>query len=296
MEKTFQELYEELQSESGDPGSSRLVQFKKWINQGIGIFQMRLKIKDLEAERISSVVAGQVRYQRPEDALRIKGIRYLDGTRKIPLIEVPDDLKWERMQTNVQSGIPVYWHRVGEDMYELFPIPSGDVASGLYLRCKIRQKPLSAANYTTGTVSVSANGNTITGVGTTFTPAMVGRRFKFADGTGNGIWYRIADYTSATVMTLENYYSDSAVSGGSYTIAEIPELPPTLHQTLFDFAMWRFQLGQENPGLAREYRALWEDAVDSYQPRDDTEEQVYNSQPQVNGIFPNLLQTPRNVS
>jgi len=77
-------------------------------------------------------------------------------------------------------------------------------------------------DYTTGSVAVDSSGN-VTGSGTTFTSAMVGRPFK-ADGHSK--WYRVKSYASATSIVIENdsddttssYDGGAISSGASYTI------------------------------------------------------------------------------
>lgn len=77
-------------------------------------------------------------------------------------------------------------------------------------------------DYTTGTVTIDASGN-VTGAGTTFTSAMVGRGFK-ADG--HTTWYRVKTFTNATTIVIEDdlddvssTYSGGAIdAGSSYTI------------------------------------------------------------------------------
>lgn len=65
---------------------------------------------------------------------------------------------------------------------------------------------------TTGTVTIDASGN-VTGSGTTFTAAMVGRGFK---ATGHTKWYRVKTYTNATTIVIEDDLDDitSAYTGG----------------------------------------------------------------------------------
>lgn len=83
-------------------------------------------------------------------------------------------------------------------------------------------------DYTTGTVTIDSSGN-VTGSGTTFTEAMEGRPFK-ADG--HSTWYRVASYSGATSITIEDdlddvdsTYSGGAISGGStYTIQAATKL------------------------------------------------------------------------
>ena len=78
-------------------------------------------------------------------------------------------------------------------------------------------------DYTTGTVTVDVTTGQVTGSGTTFTSAMVGKGFK-ADG--HTTWYRVKTYNSATDIIIEDdkdditsAYTGGAIAGGStYTI------------------------------------------------------------------------------
>jgi len=73
-------------------------------------------------------------------------------------------------------------------------------------------------DYTTGTVSIDVSGN-VTGSGTTFTSAMVGKGFK---ATGNTKWYRVASYVSATSIVIQLDVNDDTVTtydGGVITSA-----------------------------------------------------------------------------
>lgn len=71
-----------------------------------------------------------------------------------------------------------------------------------------------AAVYETGTVSVDAQGTTVTGVGTTFTETMIGRIMLLSN-----VPYRISAYTSGTVLIIDRPYEDTtALSGANYAI------------------------------------------------------------------------------
>lgn len=70
------------------------------------------------------------------------------------------------------------------------------------------------AVYETGTVSVTAQSTTVTGVGTTFTEEMIGRTIILQN-----IPYRISAFTSTTVITIDRPYEDTtALSGANYAI------------------------------------------------------------------------------
>lgn len=67
--------------------------------------------------------------------------------------------------------------------------------------------------YETGTISVTEGSKTITGSGTTFTSAMVDRKFYCEDAT-----YIISAYVSATEITLSTNYAGDTGSGLTYKI------------------------------------------------------------------------------
>lgn len=69
--------------------------------------------------------------------------------------------------------------------------------------------------YTTGTVAVSNNSTTVTGSGTTWTSAMIGRSIIIS-----GIWFVITNVSSTTSLTIEAPFDSPTVSGVNYVIAE----------------------------------------------------------------------------
>lgn len=71
-----------------------------------------------------------------------------------------------------------------------------------------------AGPYSTGTVSTTAESTTVTGSGTTFTSAMIGRFIRIGSRT---YFHRIIGFTSTTSVTIENGFPDAA-SGETFTI------------------------------------------------------------------------------
>jgi len=86
-------------------------------------------------------------------------------------------------------------------------------------------------DYTTGTVAIDAAGN-VTGTGTTFTAAMVGRGFKAA---GQSVWYRVATFGSATAITIvqdldddTNTYNGGVIgAGATFTVEAVTPIALT---------------------------------------------------------------------
>lgn len=105
-------------------------------------------------------------------------------------------------------------------------------------------------DYTTGTVSVDVSGN-VTGTGTTFTAAMVGKPFK---ATGMSAWVLVSAFSSTTSITVTDDvadpttipYSQAVIAGGAaYTIQAASPVQMT-SSTIFD------QLNQLNVKLTNQ--------------------------------------------
>ena len=75
-------------------------------------------------------------------------------------------------------------------------------------------KIIGSDSYTTGTVAVSENSQTVAGTLTVWTSAMVGRYILLA-----GIWYLISAVASGTSLTIAAPFADDDLTGASYVIA-----------------------------------------------------------------------------
>lgn len=78
---------------------------------------------------------------------------------------------------------------------------------------------LADAYYSTGTITVTGASTALTGSGTTFTNAFVGR-YVYPLGSVKG--YRISAYVSATALTLATAYGGSTLTGVAYEIRPAP--------------------------------------------------------------------------
>ena len=107
-------------------------------------------------------------------------------------------------------------HRlIGGDRVNLSYKEIGNNTDVIWPYLKRTRDLLTAANYTTGTVTITQDSRTIRLSGGTWTDSMVGRYFK-PQGSGN--WYRIIAFVSASELTLEQPIIESSASGQTYTI------------------------------------------------------------------------------
>lgn len=108
---------------------------------------------------------------------------------------------------------------------------------------------------TTGTVTVDVTTGLVTGAGTTFTSAMVGRGFK---ATGHSKWYRVKTFTNTTSIVIEDDKDDatSAYTGGAigagatFTIEAVTAVSLTTTNILQKVALLKQKLDEvESYGL-----------------------------------------------
>jgi hypothetical protein len=215
-----------------------------------------------EKTKTTTTVAAQQGYQMPADFNWLKSIKVTVGSTVYTPGEEESQEQWDYLNSQVRSGnIPeAYFVRprfgFGGTEVQLYPIPSSS-GNTITLIYEAIDKDLSVAKYTTGTVAVTNGSATVTGTGTTFTRAMVGRYFQITDADGDGLWYKVAGFTSATVITLENFYQGTTDSSNIYQIAEAFGLPEDLHMLPIYYAVWHYSLFRRDKTRADEYAGLY---------------------------------------
>lgn len=109
---------------------------------------------------------------------------------------------------------------------------------GLYTKVAAGQR-LGTAVVNVGTVAVSSGG-AVTGSGTSFSAAMVGRGFQAAGQTS---WYKVASVTNSTTMQIYDDLDDSGAnaytggvinSGANYTVEAVTPVQVT-RTTIYDY-------------------------------------------------------------
>lgn len=259
---TFQNIYEEVQEQVGDTSAASLVLIKRAINQGAKKFGAVLSREWRNTEKTFSLVASQQFYQLPEDCIRPKSVTVTIGGIAYPLTEVPDEDTWRSLNTDVNtSAIPDYFYVRGNDEIGIWPTPSASIADAGLVNYERRMRDMSAADYTTGSITVANGSADVTGSGTTFTPQMVGRSLKVTDPNGDGMWYKIASYTSATAITLENFYAGIDGNTLNFIIGELPDVPEEYHENIADWGCYRYYLRRKERSLSKEFGKNFEDAI-----------------------------------
>lgn len=262
--KTFAEIKAETLDQAQDSSAGATTLIGSAINQGIKKFRAKIRRDYFNEEKTFSTVASQQYYQMPEDCIRPDTIIITIGGTKYTLTYVDTKEDWYRLNQSVTtSDIPEnYWVK-GADQFGIYPTPSTSVSNAGLLIYQRRQRDLSVADYITGTVTMTNDSAAVVGSGTTFTALMVGRTLMVEDASGeHRIGYKIAGYTDATHITLEQTYAGPTGSGKSYRIGEVPDIPEEYHESLIDYALFRYYLKRRDRSMVRDMRALFESALE----------------------------------
>lgn len=215
-----------------------------------------------EKTKTTVTVAGQQGYQMPADFSRLKSIKVTVGTTKYTPDEEESQEQWDYLTAQPRSGdIPEFFFvrprfGFGGTEVQLYPTPSTS-SNTITLVYEAIDKDLSVAKYTTGTVALTNGSATVTGSGTTFTRAMVGRYFRNEDADGDGLWYKISAFVSATEITLENFYQGTTDSSNTYQIAEAFGLPEDLHMLPIYYAVWHYSMFRRDKTRTDQYGGLY---------------------------------------
>lgn len=259
----FQQQYEFWQSLAQDQNATNLILGKKSINLGIKKLEVELGMPPQEEERTYLTLTSTNSYPLPERFVRLIELYTTIGTQRYYADAIYNAADWGayQRQTSVSGDqLTKVFVRPGLHTFEIYP-KAATASLVMTMIYESFTKDLTAADYSTGTITTLANGGTsVTASGSTFTPAMVGRWLKTDDGN----WYKISGYTSATVITLQMPYQGTSIAAGTSTfiISEFTRLPEGTHELPVYYALWHYFQGvKRDVNMAAYYKNMWEEGI-----------------------------------
>ena len=260
------------QWQSKDSTSDTLTYLKLGMNLGYKEILAEFRRNQTVSTKTASTVADQRSYMMPPEFLMPKKVRAKVGSTWYPIQIIDSEDEWDDIssqdRTSTRPTAAYFRFRFGTGGTEMLldPIPSG-TSTTLEISYEATDKDLSQAAYTTGSISVTQGDATVTGSGTTFIDAMIGRYLQITDATGDGLWYRIASITSTTVLELENYYAGSTQTGQNFKIAEAFSLPEEMQILPAYYSLWNYWSRRENEKETNKFFQLWQQGWDRAKDR-----------------------------
>lgn len=252
MRLTYTDLLTQFLNNIKYPGSTDTT-IIDYFDRALGAcYQTTLAFLDTyvsQEVKTAETVADQQYYHNPAGISKIESMTVTVGSIAYPLTPIDSQLNWDRINEILisTSAIPQFFFPRRDD-FGIWPIPQD--AYTITLNRLIRDRNLTVADYTTGDVTVTNDSQTVTGNGTAFTSAMVGRWFTV---TTDGYWYRISAVSSGTELTLETSFEGTGASGLDYRIGESPELPEEGHILLVYGTTSEYYAGPRSDIASGEY-------------------------------------------
>lgn len=256
--KSFSEFSTKFGDITGNTTPANLTYGMTLVNDSLRYLTSKFYLNERTYSDVT--VSQQQFYNLPPQVKELINLTVTIGTVKwipkvCPTRDYWDSLNVITFYQDYPSFFFVYNQQVG-----IFPAPASS-GNAIEMHYKVRIKDLSQADYATGTVSITTATNTLTGGLTTFTKNMEDRWIRIAEPTGDGNWYQIKTYNSATSLTLyNNYTGPTVVSGSSYIIGEMPIMPEDYQDLALYRALYIYYNSRvPNPTQAGIYKSLYDE-------------------------------------
>lgn len=260
---TFQQIRDDAAIQTEDSSAEALALFGRAINQGLQKFGAIINREVKVVSGTFSTAPNTTIYHLPVDCIRPKAITITVGNTNYPLRECPTQEDWDNLQRVPDtSDTPEYFYCLGSDQYGIWPTPAS--ANPGVIRYEKRTKRLSALDIVAGTITITNNTVTVTGTGmsTTWVTKVIGRSLILTDsGDQDGVAYKILDRPSTSTLTLAVPFAGTTVISGTYIIGEVPDIPEEFHESLVDYALYRYYKRRRDRGMAADCKAAFDEQI-----------------------------------
>ncbi len=268
--KTFTILRNAVGSLTNNTETASLTLMDQFINDSVRTIcnLQGGKLRFLEATKDMATVANQEGYQIPNGFRKLISILVWSEATTAGIPYTPsmifDPTIWNKIkQAKLGSGTLPYFTYVENTKYYINPIPS-TTGNLITLRGRLEVSDMSIADVTNLTVTSIANGGTALVMSGSMTADMVGRYIQITQTTaangGDGMWYKIGAYTSATAVTLEKPYEGTSISGGTAacTIGQVPVVPAAYQPAIIYRSVALYYQQQKDLVTAKTYWQLYD--------------------------------------
>jgi len=221
--KSFTTLRNQFGTLTNNTSSTNLTLGDQLINDSLRYLTTKYFFNERSQVIPGGTIASTQFYKLPYNIKTLINVYVTVGSIRYQLTEAPTRAFWDSLNfVTYTSDIPQYYFIYNKQI-GLFPTPASN-SNVITVNYKMRLRDLTQADYVTGTYTLTNASSTVTGSGTTFVPDMAGRWLYATPPTGDGNWYEIESYSSATSLTLVNQYQGTTAAGITTLIGEMPIL------------------------------------------------------------------------
>ncbi len=293
---TYQSDFTDLTGNTAATNSARGL---KLVNDALRYLIFTFFFNEASYTVPGGTVASQAGYTLPFNNKQIINSTVLIGSVLWQPKEIGTRAQYDALNViTFTNDFPQFYYIYNNQLL-LWPAPASN-GNAITINFKRRIKDLSAADYATGTVTVTNGSTAVTGAGTSWTTNMAGRWINVPQTTSNATsgdneWYQIASVTNGTALVLNNQYQGvtATSTSGGYVIGEVPILPEDFQ----DLPLYRafyiyFTSLAPDKGKAEYYKALYDEGYKMLDAEFGSKTSgVGLTSGNLNAINPNMFQT-----
>lgn len=266
MSQTWTDGWKKTQRISRDNTPETLFQLQQDYNTGYHLFNAKLARYYTRKQQFTNIIEGESIYQTPIDCLRITGLTSLVGQPSAssyswPLKEIRSEYDWRQITSyRTQNNWPAWYMSLGNDKFQVWPIPSQDVVNGFRLYYQPQDTDLSVEDVLSdsGTLVTVTNGSaTVTSAGTPFTQSMKGLWFQ-TTGTTDLTFYEIIDVPNGATLTLKSAFVGYSGSGVAWRVGQMSIIPQEYADAPMYYSLGNYFSSKANENRAQYYRGLFD--------------------------------------
>lgn len=302
---TFTQLYSEVYQGCGLPtngsgvftDSVNLTLIKRHINNAIKLMKSEAGVYTSRKEVTANLSQGEQYYTFDPDVARVRNVRVNNGSLIFPIRSIESENEWNALNIIPSFAVfyPQRWFIRGNNEIGIWPTPAVDIDNALIVSFDSRQQDLYLDDTIGISLTVTEGSTTVTSSGTgsnVFNKNMVGMMLSFTDGS-DGQWYKIAGWTGAGQINLENFYPNDTQTSAATIIGSVPDVDEPYQMALQDWAFYRYfktQRGADNK--ANDFKNDFMMSQDSYRGSFGDKESSQIILPHNNSLMYNPLMVP----
>lgn len=267
MSKTWTDAQNSTQRIARDNSPGTLAQLQQDYNTGYHLFNARLARYYTRKQQFTDIKVGQSIYQTPVDCLRITGLTSLVGgttatSYSWPLDEISSEHKWrEIVSYRTSNNWPSWYMSLGNDKFQVWPIPSQDVTNGFRLYYQPQDFDLSIDDVTStstdATVTITNGETLVTATSGVFNQNMRGLWFQVT-GVTDLTFYEIVDVPTSSTLILKSAFVGYSGGGQAWRIGQLSIIPQEYVDAPMYYSLGNYFSSKGNEPRATYYRGLFE--------------------------------------
>lgn len=287
MAITWTDAQSKTQRIARDNAPGTLEQLNQDYNTGYHLFNAKLARYYTRKQQFTNILTSESIYQTPVDCIRITGITSLVGgttntSYSWPLTEIRSEYEWRTITSyRTANNWPAWYMSLGNDKFQVWPIPSQNVTNGFRLYYQPQDSDLSVEDVTStssGATVTVANGETlVTATSGVFNENMRGLWFQ-VNGVTDLTFYEIVDVPTPNTLTLKSAFVGYTGSGQSWRIGQLSIIPQEYVDAPMHYALGNYFMSKGSSDRAQFHLGSIDRPGLFYQMMKDCDEEYSSSQ------------------